>query len=298
MNITTDRKHCFVIMPFSATTKAHTEEYWNNHFENRLKPLIESVEGTEAFRSEPLRQDILRQIIEYLVYSPIVVADLSDSNPNVYWELGVRLSFSHGTITIAEKGTEIPFDVKTRSVLKYSEKDFENKTAFSEQFRKAILDCISNPERPDSIVLGTITGRGSVYMVIRHQELIRRVDGLISENELNRAILKSILEQIYENKGKKLAFLRSHWQRITVNLGCSALDLLLAEHYLEENAAFYEFAHTLLVLIRAINQQVGEWGSSRTSEEWFLKNEYNINMIFPKFQEQLAAIRLKLVESR
>ena len=32
----------------------------------------------------------------------IVVADITDSKPNVYWELGVRQSFKHGTIIIRE----------------------------------------------------------------------------------------------------------------------------------------------------------------------------------------------------
>lgn len=117
--MSTERKRCFVIMPFSKTTKLHNEEYWNNHFEKFLKPLIDSCTGAEAFRSAPLRQDILRQIINDLVFSPIVVADLTDSNPNVYWELGVRLSFRHGTITIANEGSVIPFDIKTKGVLLY-----------------------------------------------------------------------------------------------------------------------------------------------------------------------------------
>lgn len=89
-------------MPFSKTTDKHTEDYWTEHFERFLKPLIEENPGLEARRSEPLRGDILRQIITDLVVSRVVVADLTDHNPNVYWELGVRQSFQHGTVTIAE----------------------------------------------------------------------------------------------------------------------------------------------------------------------------------------------------
>lgn len=77
---------CFIIMPFSQTTN-HSEEYWNEHFLLRLKPLIESCTNLKVIRSEPLRQDILRQIINDLVFSSIVIADLTDNNSNVYWEL-------------------------------------------------------------------------------------------------------------------------------------------------------------------------------------------------------------------
>ena len=75
-----DRKTCFVIMPFSETTDKHTAEYWMKHFENFLKPLIEENSKVIAHRSEPLRGDIVKQIINDLVVSPIVVADLTDKN--------------------------------------------------------------------------------------------------------------------------------------------------------------------------------------------------------------------------
>lgn len=111
------RKRCFVIMPFSETSEEHTEQYWTKHFKTFLKPLIEESGDLEVYRSKPLRGDILKQIIAELVVSPIVVADLTDGNPNVFWELGVRQSFKHGTITIAEEGTDIPFDLSVKGIL-------------------------------------------------------------------------------------------------------------------------------------------------------------------------------------
>jgi len=104
------KTRCFVIMPFSQTSEHHTEEYWNNHYQAFLKPVIES-HSLVPYRSSPLRGDILRQIITELVTAPLVIADLTDANPNVYWELGVRQSFKHGTITIAENDTTLPFDL-------------------------------------------------------------------------------------------------------------------------------------------------------------------------------------------
>jgi hypothetical protein len=104
-----NQKKCFVIMPFSETKPPHTTEYWTRHYISYLKPLIESVEGLETFRSEPLRGNIASQIITDLISADIVVADLTDHNPNVLWELGVRQSYKHCTITIAEVGTKIPF---------------------------------------------------------------------------------------------------------------------------------------------------------------------------------------------
>lgn len=167
-------------MPFSATSKRHTKEHWDRHFDFFLKPLIELCH-VEAFRSTPLRQDIVRQIINDLVFSNIVVADLTDNNPNVYWELGVRQSFKHCTITIAEEGSKkIPFNINTKSILFYNNEELNKKADFEETFKQAIMDCLSHPDRPDSTVLETITGRGSIYAIIHREELIRRVQALIS----------------------------------------------------------------------------------------------------------------------
>ena len=110
-------------MPFSKTSDEHTEDYWTRHFDTFLKPLIEECPDLEAHRSEALRGDILRQIITDLIVSPVVVADLTASNSSVYWELGVPQSFKHGTITIAEEGTLLPFDLGSKGTLFYYPKD-------------------------------------------------------------------------------------------------------------------------------------------------------------------------------
>ena len=82
--MSTNRKICFVIMPFSKTTDEHTEDYWAEHFDSFLKPLIEENPNLEARRSEALRGDVLKQIITDLVISPVVVADLTDNNCTIF----------------------------------------------------------------------------------------------------------------------------------------------------------------------------------------------------------------------
>jgi len=281
-------------MPFSRTSPAHTEEYWNNHFENFLKPLIDSCGGVEAFRSAPLRQDIVRQIISDLVFSPIVVADLTDSNPNVYWELGVRLSFRHGTITIAEKNSDIPFDIRTKGVLFYSS-DPKEKDEFSGKLKDAINDCLSNPNRPDSTVLETITGRTSIYSIIHHQEIIQRTDGLISEVQNNHATLDAIYERINWSESRRLASLRTTWGVIMTSLGSSALNLLIAERYIETDSDFYSLAHTMLFVINSINENLSSWLSDRNASKWFVEKKPIIEETFNRFYSRLVKVKQELL---
>jgi len=156
--MTLDQKKCFIIMPFSGTSEKHTTEHWTKHF-TFLKQLIQSFGSIEVTRSEPLRGDIVKGIIEDLVNSDIVVADITDANPNVYWELGVRLSKRYGTITIAEVGTKPSFNISTKGIIPYNPENIYQNEEFRDMLKKAILDCIENPNESDSIVLDAISGR-------------------------------------------------------------------------------------------------------------------------------------------
>jgi len=283
MSATTTR--CFVIMPFSQTTEEHTEDYWTRHFEGFLKPLIEECPGLEAHRSEPLRGDMLRQIITDLVTVPVVVADITDRNPNVYWELGVRQSFKHGTVTIAEEGTERPFDISVKGMLYYSDNRLRN-AEFRRQFKRAIRDCISNPDTPDSHVLETISGRGSLYEIIRREEVIRRLKALFSEYERNKDVLDEIYKEVDKDTGPSII--------VTNRLHFSSIELLVTTRYLDEPDSFYMTNEKYCDDIIAINEQLSVWEQfTKSTRKWF-KDEKKANLkTFKNFKQNLDKIGKK-----
>ncbi len=280
-----DRKRCFVIMPFSETTDEHTEDYWTKHYERFLKPLIEECQ-LEAHLSKPLRGDITRQIILDLVKSPVVVADLTDANPNVYWELGVRQSFMHGTITIAQEGTKLPFDISSKGILFYDsthldEDDFRN------SFKAAIEDCLEHPDRPDSRVLETLSGRGSLYEIIRRDETLRRLAAVLSECGYNIGVLKLIIAQVQSNQddpvNRKISPARFRpW----------AAELLATNRYVDEDQPFYQLTEKYLSHLTVINDQLGRWGSAaRPTEKWLLEQEEKMVKYFEEFKGRIETVR-------
>jgi len=191
--MTEDKLKCFVIMPFSKSSKDHDEKYWTNHFENFLKPEIENVPNLNAHRSDELRADILKQIILNLYDSFIVVADLTDRNANVYWELGIRQSLKVKTITIAEEGTKLPFDVSTKSILFYNANNPKGDKEFCKKFNDALIDCIENPEKSDSIVLDALSVRESIKDINRSNNQ-RQNESLIKKREKQKKIFEDILK--------------------------------------------------------------------------------------------------------
>ena len=54
---------------------------------------------------------ISKQIIEYILRSRLVIADLSYNNPNVFNELCLRHATGKPTVHVIKKGDKIPFDV-------------------------------------------------------------------------------------------------------------------------------------------------------------------------------------------
>ena len=245
--------NCFVIMPFSKSSEKHTDEYWTNHFNRFLKPLIEEIPRIGAYRVESLHGDILKQIITDLIVSPIVVAELTDHNPNVFWELGVRQSFKHNTITIAEEGTPLPFDVSSKATLFYNPADHLKMEAFRDKFKKALIDCVENPNKADSYVLDAISGRGTLFEIMKLDEAKRRVESLIEEIEFNKDWYNKTCQSL-----SKVNFLdamkeQEHVTSRSIILQTQSAEFLLSSRYLEEDKKFYHSLREYLHLILGIN---------------------------------------------
>lgn len=283
---------CFVIMPFSKTTDIHTEEYWTDHFSLFLKPLIEENPRLEARRSQALRGDILKQIITDLVISLVVVVDLTDSNPNVYWELGVRQSFKHCTVTIAEAGTKLPSDIGGKGTLFYYPDNYLKLEEFRRQFKLAINDCLANPNRPDSYVLETISGRGTLFEIFRQEEARRRLDALLSECEKNLSVLQNVKKRCEENQ--KDSSKRSY---TTSRLKTPALELLVTNRYIEETPTFFALADSLLSDIIMINDQLSLWEYNPDgTEKWFLKYIGSSVKKLEKFKSSVTGVYSKIIK--
>jgi len=139
---------CFVIMPFSGTPNPrHDATYWDKLYHNFIKPAVEDV-GYVCERSVASPGNIVGNIIGDLFGSNIVLAILTDFNPNVLYELGVRHSLAHGTIMALERGQTIPFDLANYGLVLYSDIDRDH---FARELRNHIQKLHRQPG-PDSPV--------------------------------------------------------------------------------------------------------------------------------------------------
>ncbi|MCP4989582.1 MAG: hypothetical protein GY928_27065 [Colwellia sp.] len=117
--VSKESNECFIIMPI-----AEAEGYPNGHFkhvyDNIISPACD-LAGFKPVRADEVKQtnlihlDILKQLIE----APIAICDLSNRNPNVLFELGIRQAFDKPVVLIQEKGTPKIFDIAPLRYLEY-----------------------------------------------------------------------------------------------------------------------------------------------------------------------------------
>ena len=101
----------FVVMPFSEKSDRYPKGFYGEVLTNLITPA-----GVEAgFKVETARKsgsDIIQStIINDLLDADLVIADLSDHNPNVLFELGVRMAHDKPIALIRAEGTAAIFDV-------------------------------------------------------------------------------------------------------------------------------------------------------------------------------------------
>ena len=147
--VSMNTKTCFVIMPFSQTTEKHTEKYWNDFFEVICNEM--QHKGYLCERSETGPYHMMRSIIERINSSDLVIAVLTDLNPNVWYELGIRHSLKNGTLMLIEETQRIPFDISAFGLVKYPDGialAIKLKTAINNYLKK-----LENAQGYDSPVL-------------------------------------------------------------------------------------------------------------------------------------------------
>ena len=147
---------CFVIMPFSESGTC-TEADWNNIFQEVIKPAVEAS-SYECRRSTATRGNLIKAIIQDLDASWVVLADLTDRNPNVFYELGVRHALKDRTILIAQNREDIPFDLQSYANHVYDWRTEDEKHQFFNRIKALLEDVDQNPDRADNPVSDFLEG--------------------------------------------------------------------------------------------------------------------------------------------
>lgn len=106
-----DAPVCFVAMPFSERDPAHPKGFFDEVMSAVLTPAIVKA-GFEVRTAKRQGSDVIqRTIVNELLDADLVVVDLTEHNPNVLFELGMRLHSGLPTALVRATGTPPIFDV-------------------------------------------------------------------------------------------------------------------------------------------------------------------------------------------
>jgi hypothetical protein len=109
---------CGIVMPISALDGC-TESHWAD-VQDILTDAIESAGFNGNLVSNADDVGIIhKRIIQNLYDNPIVVCDVSGKNPNVMFELGMRLAFDKPTVIVKDDKTSYSFDTSAIEHLEY-----------------------------------------------------------------------------------------------------------------------------------------------------------------------------------
>jgi hypothetical protein len=112
------KKTCFVICPIGDA--GSVERKWSDDlFDCIITPIVEKMGYQKPIRADQINESgiITRQIVDLLIDSDLVIADLSFRNPNVCYELAVRHVAKKPFIHMIKNGDKIPFDTASNRAI-------------------------------------------------------------------------------------------------------------------------------------------------------------------------------------
>lgn len=197
-------KNCFIVCPIGSEDSPQRKRS-----DIVLKHIIDSV--CDALDFNVIRVDKLHDvdridntIIEHLNDADLVIADMTEHNPNAFYEMGYRHALGKPLIPIMEEGTKLPFDVANLRTITYATNDLEKADAAKHRLRETILsfDIKEKKETPENVQSQLEYGQTNVVpYLLNIQDSLSELKSLVAErnNEVASQAVDLAMQQIQKN---------------------------------------------------------------------------------------------------
>jgi len=146
-------KNCFIISTIGeqgSESRKLADEKYDLVFEPILKELdYEVIRADKVGTPGSISYDIVQRIIN----SQLVIADVSDVNPNVFYELAIRNAIRKPVIVIKEVGQKMPFDIYDKRAISIDMKQARLWTKSKQHLREQIIESEKDPELASKSIL-------------------------------------------------------------------------------------------------------------------------------------------------
>lgn len=158
--MTGDEQICFVIAPIGSRGSPDRERA-----DKVLRYIIEPAAlecGYRAVRADKISEPgmITRQVITHVIDAPMVIADLTGPNPNVFYELAIRHAIGKPVVKLIEAGESIPFDVGQSRTIFLDHRDLASADACRQELVRQMRAAKESPYDADNPITEAITLKG------------------------------------------------------------------------------------------------------------------------------------------
>lgn len=147
---------CFVIAPLGEPDSP-TRKRTNSLMQHIIRPAAKACNYAPTLATDDEHPGLIHsRILGRVMNDPLVIADLTDRNPNVYYELAIRHYSERPFIQMIAEGQELPFDIAPMQTIRYNLGDPDSvvlaKRSLASQMRN--IDTAGAPlETPVSMAL-------------------------------------------------------------------------------------------------------------------------------------------------
>ena len=183
-------KRCFVIMPISDQGD-YPKGHFTKVYEQIFKPAIAEA-GFEPYRVDENKicDSIINKIFEAVQNCPMALCDLSNRNPNVLYELGLRQAYDKPVVLVQDEKTERIFDVSGINTVGYKS-------------MRLYEDVIDAREKITEAIKSTRDGKENSIVKIMKAGVADVNSGNLTNEDKMSIMLNSIMRDIQELKNEK-----------------------------------------------------------------------------------------------
>lgn len=186
---TKPKESCFVIMPFGGVFDIYYETIYKIAIENSG---LTAKRADDLFRPSNIMQDIWN----YTNSAKLLIADLSNKNPNVFYELGLAHALSKPAILVTQSMDDVPFDLRGLRIIEY-DKNLPNwGTVLTSNIEIAIQETIASPEESIPTAFLDISRTNKTNLTIQEKEVHAIKEDL---EQLKREVRSKSVESNYLN---------------------------------------------------------------------------------------------------
>ena len=165
----TNEKICFVIAPIGETG-SDIRERSDQVLKHIIRPVVKFC-GYKAVRADEIAEPgmITNQIIRHVIDDPLVIADLTGQNANVFYELAIRHATRKPLVQIINKVEDIPFDVGSMRTISVDHQNLDSVEKAKTEIKKQIQSLEKNSSSLESPISVALEGRSIDEIKTRDQ---------------------------------------------------------------------------------------------------------------------------------